>query len=193
MLFIPCGLLLLSLFFFKEEDVFLFKRNEQTLKNLKLLLTNRESIKIIIVVSIVNGLMILIGSTINIISNDHNIDNDLASLIVLSAVVCGLISSILYTIIFHNKKDHSVNLGVLSIFTGLCTVGGGLSFYYQNEIAFGIVFTFVGVLGFPVIPFLMEKHSVDFENVSLNIINMSNIFYFLSKIKKKGKKKLKEV
>ena len=179
MILIPVVFLLFSIFLFKEEDIFLFTRNDSTLKNLKILLTNWESIKIIIAVSFVNGLMILIGSTINIIASDHKIDNDLASLIVLSAVVCGLISSILYTVIFNEKKNHAVNMGVLSILTALSVLGGGFSIYYDNEIGFSVCFSLVGVFGFPAIPFLMEKHSMDFENVSLNIINMSKFgFYF---------------
>ena len=83
--FIIFVFILLSLLFFKEENQSLISQNESTLPNLKLLFTNSQSLKIITAVCIPNGLLVVIGSLINIIVVDQGFDLMLASIVILLA------------------------------------------------------------------------------------------------------------
>ena len=86
------GFIVLSILFFKEEDQSIITQNESTLPNLKLLFTNPQSLKIILAVCIPNGLLVVLGSIINIIVVDQGFDSLLASIVILLTTLCGLIN-----------------------------------------------------------------------------------------------------
>ena len=179
-IFIIVGFIVLSLIFFKEENYSLISQNEQTWRNLKLLFTNPQSLKIIISVCIPNGLLVLLGSLCNIIGVEQGFDSMFVSLVILVATLSGLFASVLYTVIFFKVKNHSYNFSIMVGLTALALGGGIVGLYFKNNWLFGGMFVLVGIFAFPVIPFMMGKNSLDFPDVSMNIINLSKIYFFLT-------------
>lgn len=171
--FIVAGFILVSLLFFKNEDKSKISQNESTWRNLKFLFLNPQSRKTIIAVCIPNGLLIVLGSIINIIAIDQGFDSAFASLMILFATLSGLLASILYTVIFFKLKNHSYNFAVMMGLSAVVLGFGGYGLYSKSQSLFGAMFILVGVFAFPIIPFLMEKNSLDFPSVSFNIINLS--------------------
>ena len=176
--FIIFVFILLSLLFFKEENQSLISQNESTLPNLKLLFTNSQSLKIITAVCIPNGLLVVIGSLINIIVVDQGFDSMLASIVILLATLLGLFASILYTIIFFKLKNHSKIFAIMMTLTSISLILGTYGLYIKSKWMFSVFFVFVGFFAFPIIPYLMEKNSLDFPNISFNIINLGNFLIF---------------
>ena len=125
---ITFGFFLLCIFLFKEETVTLFQRNESTWKNIKKVFKNPNGWRLVLAVSISNGNLILIASTINIIVVDQGFTSTLASVVVLLSTLSGLFASIFYNIIFLRKKNHSKNFvlmmtfGALTLFFGSCAL-----------------------------------------------------------------------
>lgn len=172
------GFIVLSILFFKEEDQSIITQNESTLPNLKLLFTNPQSLKIILAVCIPNGLLVVLGSIINIIVVDQGFDSLLASIVILLTTLCGLIASIIYTIIFFKVKNHSINFMIMMGLTALTLGVSSFGLYIKNKWLFSVMLVLAGSFAFPIIPFLMEKNSLDFPNVSFNIINLGKFIYF---------------
>ena len=172
-IFIILGFLFLSLLFFREEDQSLISQNEETLRNLKFLFSNKQSLKIIVSVIIPNGLLVVLASIFNIIGLDQGFDSLFVSLVVFTATICGLIASVIYTVACFKVVDHSVNFAVLMGLTAASAVGGIVGLYTKNHWLFGVMFVLLGIFAFPVIPYMMEKHSLDFPENSMNVINLS--------------------
>jgi cyanate permease len=172
-IFIILGFILLSLIFFKEEDQSLISQNEDTLSNLKFLFTDKQSLKIIASVVICNGLLVVLASLFNIIGVNQGFDSLFISITILIATLSGLLASILYTVLFLKVENHSKIFATLMTLTSLAAIGGILGTYYKNKWIFSVMFVLLGIFSFPLIPFMMEKHSLDCPNVSMNIINLS--------------------
>ena len=99
------------------------------------------------------------------------------------STLSGLFASILYNLIFYKKKNHSKNFVFMMTFGALTLFFGNFGIYFNIKWLFIFMYVINGIFTFPIIPFLMEKTSVQFKNISLNIINLSKTL-LLQKINK---------
>lgn len=151
----------------------LFKRNESTFRNIVKVFKNPNGWRLVLAVSISNGCMILIGSTINIICVDQGFSTLLASLVVLANTLVGLFATIAYNLLFFKQKNHRLNFMVSMTLAAISHLFGTYAIFYKIKWLFVSMFILNGIFTFPIIPFLMEKTSIQFKDISLNIINLS--------------------
>jgi cyanate permease len=173
LLIICTALFILCFFCFKKENVSLFQRDQSTFRNIIKVFKNPNGWRLVLAVSISNGCMILIGSTINIICVDQGFSSLLASVVVLANTLVGLFATIGYNLLFYKTKDHRINFMSSMLFAAISHLIGTYAIYYKIKWLFVVMFVLNGIFTFPIIPFLMEKTSTQFKEISLNVINLS--------------------
>ena len=126
----------------------------------------------IVGMSISNGCIVVITSTINIICVNQGVESIIASICVFIGTITGLLWSIIYGEIFKKRKDHSLTMSLNMLISGIFIFLFSLSLYLEHTIFFCIFFVLFSTFSLIIIPFFMEKTSFDFENISFNVINL---------------------
>jgi hypothetical protein len=170
-------LIVLSLIFFKDNKNYR-DRDQNFFPGFRALFSNWNFIKMLTIMSIANGTIVHITSIINILAINHNIPSYIASLCVFFGTILGLIWSILYGKFFGHFKDHKLLMSLHMFFSGVFMFLMGIALYLQSQVLLLVFYILFGMLSIHAIPFFMEKTSVDFSNISYNVINLGSYCFF---------------